>query len=104
MLAIYRLDDGGNIIKGIGLPAFIQNGDYYQTTIGIYQDGKIECWGLVSLEEFKKRVSQGKVVTQVPNGARISCHHLFHGFSQLKYFVEISEFVKEVEDALNKLQ
>lgn len=104
MLLIYREDPDGNIIKGIGLPAFIHNFYYYQTIIKVYEDGKIDCWGLVTLEEFKIKVSQGWVVTQVPQGARINCHHLYSGYANFESFVKIDEFIKEVEDTLNRLQ
>ena len=104
MLLVYRENKDGLIIKGIGLPAFIHNGDYFQTIIQIYEDGMIDCWGLVNLEEFKKKVAQGRVVTQVPDQARISCHHLYYGLSNLEYYINIDDFIKEVEDTINRLQ
>jgi hypothetical protein len=64
----------------------------------------IECWGLVTFEEFKRKVAQGWIVTQVPKGARISCHHLYYGSSTLEFYVDLDEFVKEVEDTINMLQ
>ena len=96
MLQVYREDPDGKIIRGVGLPAFIHNLTYFQTIIEVYEDGTIDCWGLVTLEEFKKKVSQGWVVTQVPKGARINCDHLYHGSSNLECFVKIDEFIKEV--------
>jgi hypothetical protein len=33
MLNIYRLDNNDSLIKGVGLQAFIHNGDYHQTII-----------------------------------------------------------------------
>jgi hypothetical protein len=104
MLRVYREDRDGNIIRGVGLPAFIHNLTYHQTIIEVYEDGIIDCWGLVTLEEFKRKVSQGWVVTQIPEGGRIHCHHLYDGYSNLKYFVKIEEFIKEVEDTINRLQ
>ena len=68
---IYRETEAGSIIKGIGLPAFINNGGYHQVLIGVYEDGLIHCWGLVTLQEFKEHVRSGWVVTQVPKGAPI---------------------------------
>ena len=104
MLNIYRLDEDDNLIKGIGLPAFIHNGSYHQITIGVYEDGMIDCWDLVTIEGFKEKVLEGWVVTQVPKGEEISCHHLFYGTSQLECYIEIDDLVKEVEDTLNGLQ
>jgi hypothetical protein len=104
MLKIYRNGANGEIIRGKGLSAFIHNGDYYETIIGVFEDGTIDCWGLVNFEEFKNKVSQGWVVTEVPKGARISCHHLYYGNSTLEFYKEIDEFVKEVEDTIDRLQ
>ena len=104
MLKIYRNGENGEIIRGEGLSAFIHNNNYYETIIGVFEDGKIDCWGLVDFEEFKTKVAEGWVVTEVPKGARISCHHLYYGNSTLEFYKEIDEFVKEVEDTINLLQ
>jgi hypothetical protein len=104
MLQIYRNGENGEIIRGKGLSAFIHNGDYYAETIGVFEDGMIDCWELVNFEEFKTKVAEGWVVTEVPKGARISCHHLYYGNSTLEFYIEIDEFVKEVEDTINLLQ
>jgi len=104
MLQIYRNGENGEIIRGKGLSAFIHNWHYYETIIGVFEDGTIDCWGLVNFEEFKNKVSQGWVVTEVPKGARISCHHLYYGNSTLEFYIEIDEFVKEVEDTIDLLQ
>jgi hypothetical protein len=104
MLQIYRNGENGEIIRGIGLSAFIHNGYYYETIIGVFEDGTIDCWGLVNFEEFKNKVSRGWVVTEVPKGAMIDCHHLYYGNSTLEFYIEIDEFVKEVEDTIDRLQ
>ncbi|MFM9268028.1 hypothetical protein [Tychonema sp. BBK16] len=104
MLQIYRNGANGQIIRGQGLSAFIHNNNYYETIIGVFEDGMIDCWGLVNFEEFKTKVAQGWVVTEVPKGAMISCHHLYWGNSTLEFYIEIDEFVKEVEDIINLLQ
>lgn len=104
MLQIYRNGANGEIIRGQGLSAFIHNVNYYETIIGVFEDGTIDCWGLVDFEEFKTKVAEGWVVTEVPKGARISCHHLYYGNSTLEFYKEIDEFVKEVADTINLLQ
>ena len=104
MLHIYRKARDGQIIFGKGLPAFIHNGSYHQVTIKVYADGLIDCWQLVDLDGFKQKVRAGWIVTQVPAGKRISCHHLFYGSATLNCYVEIDEFVKEVEDTIRELQ
>lgn len=102
---VYRKDKEGNIIRGVGLPAFIGCTAYSQTIIQIFEDGMIIVgMRLITFEEFKKKVTQGEIVTQVPKGARISCHHLYYGSSTLEFYVDVDEFVKEVEDTINMLQ
>jgi len=104
MLKIYRNGANEEIIRGQGLSAFIHNSDYYETIIGVFEDGTIDCWGLVNFEEFKTKVAQGWVVTEVPKGAMISCHHLYWGNSTLEFYKEIDEFVKKVADTIDMLQ
>ena len=57
MLQIYRNGENGEIIRGIGLSAFIHNWHYYETIIGVFEHGTIDCWGLVNFEEFKTKVA-----------------------------------------------
>ena len=46
----YRATNDGVRIDGVFAMAFIHNRDYYLTHISIYQDGMIDCWGLVGGE------------------------------------------------------
>src|SRR5262245_1082684 len=69
---VYREQEGQQI-PGISLLAFIHNGPaYYLTEIKVYRDGMVDCWELVDLDEFKKKVASGWVVTTLPEGAEIS--------------------------------
>src|SRR5262245_13123549 len=61
----------GREVPGVYFPAFIHNGDYYLTSIVAYQDGLVECWGLVTFAEFVQKVREGWVVTSVPEGATV---------------------------------
>lgn len=63
-------------VPGVYFPAFIHNGDYFLTSIVAYQDGMVECWGLVPFAEFVQKVRDGWVVTSVPDGATVSIHHV----------------------------
>lgn len=101
---IYRVGKSGEFIRGIALPAFIHNFSYHQVTINVYEDGLIDCWELVNLKEFKRKVKEGWIVTQVPQGADISCHHVYYGKCGVECYVKIKEFVKEVEDTLRELR
>jgi len=105
MEKIYRESDNGEIIKGIGLPAFIHNFQYHLVLIKVYEDGVIDCWGKLNFDEFVEKVNSGWVVTKVPEDATVSRHHSFYGTSDgLNTYIDESEFIKEVKDTLNKLQ
>jgi len=101
---IYRLGKNKEIIKGIGLPAFIHNFDYQQVLIKIYEDGLIDCWELVDFDGFKKKVESGWVVTQLPDDSEVSCTHLYFGLHKFETYIEVTEFLKEVKDTIKLLQ
>jgi len=88
--------------------AFSQFGPSYGITrVQVSADGTITYGGFlsVSFEQFKDDIRQGRLVTQLPEGAKvtigigISCvaTQVFSG-------VEEAEFVKEVEDQLRELR
>lgn len=105
MINTYRIEDGNKLVKGIGLPAFIHNGTYFNTIIKVYEDGMIDCWELVDFEEFTKKVQDGWIVTEVPEGERISRHHSFDGIATgFEFFVTKEDFILEVKGTINRLQ
>ena len=65
-------------LKRATLPAFICNGSYFLTDLTIYEDGDIDCWGIVSFEEFLQKVEQGWVTVELPesDNLEISIHGL----------------------------
>lgn len=71
----HRMADGVRV-PGTWRHAFIRNGDYYLTDLLIYADGLIDCWGLVTLDEFERKLRSGWVATELPEGARASGHDL----------------------------
>ncbi|MYV61940.1 DUF1768 domain-containing protein, partial [Streptomyces sp. SID4931] len=71
----YRIADGVRI-PGTWRHAFIRNGRYFLTDLFIYADGLIDCWGLVTIEEFEEKLRTGWVATTLPDGAEASAHHL----------------------------
>lgn len=102
---IYRKVEGG-IVPGTYLQAFIKNGGhYFVTEIKIYQDGVIDCWGLVDLEGFKAKVRSGWVRTSLPQGARVSMmvSDVHFNVTNVNVQVEEEEFIVEVEDELQRL-
>ena len=100
----YRTTKDGTRIDGVFAMAFIHNGEYFLTHISIYQDGMIDCWGLVDFEEFKRKVRSGWVVTQPPKDARVSVSFLASfTAADASYWIEPEEFIKEVADEIEGL-
>src|SRR5687768_11831498 len=99
----YRVQDGKRI-DGIFFMAFIHNWNYHLTHISVYEDGMIDCWGLVDFEGFKEKVRSGWVVTQPPEGAEISVSFLasFNAVNA-SYWIDPEELIKEVADELERL-
>lgn len=100
----YRVKADGSRVDGVILMAFIHNWDYHLVPISVFQDGMIDCWGLVDLETFKTKVQEEWVVTQPPAGAKIDVYPI----AQLKateadYWIEANEFIKEVADEIEEL-
>lgn len=63
-------------IEGVSFPGIIHNMSYYLADLTVYEDGIVECWESVDLPIFKKKLSTGWVVPQVPQGAEIRIEHL----------------------------
>lgn len=63
-------------VEGRALPAFIRNAGFYFTDLDVYSDGIVNAWGHLDLELFVKKLSSRWVVTSVPDGEKISIHHL----------------------------
>jgi hypothetical protein len=100
---ISRLEEGKEI-PGLFHHAFIHNGPYFLTEIKVYQDGMVDCWGLVDIEEFKQKVRQGWVVTSLPEGAEVSISFLADfKATNVETWIEEEEFVKEVLDDIEFL-
>jgi hypothetical protein len=74
----YRIQDGEHI-DGSWRHLFIKNGStYFLTDLKVYGDGMIDCWGLVDLATFQRKVASGWVATtfQQGAGAKANVHHL----------------------------
>lgn len=100
---IYRLDND-KLILGVALKAYIHNLYFYIADIKVYADGLIDCWGLVNLEQFKEKAREGWVVTQIPDSAEVEYDDIASmTVSRVESHIELDEFVKEVEDAINAL-
>jgi len=102
---IYREVESANI-PGTYLTAFIKNGAYYATEIKIYKDGMIDCWELVDLEGFKKKIEQGWVRTRLPDNAGVyvaGIHFTAVDINRKQIEIEETEFIRQVEDEIRWL-
>ncbi|MFJ7495757.1 NADAR family protein [Streptomyces sp. NPDC097727] len=99
----YRTADGVRI-PGTWRHAFIRNGSYFLTDLFIYADGLIDCWGLVTIEEFEEKLRTGWVATTLPDGAEVSAHDLAHWkFSEPRSWLTPELLVAEVRDTIDQL-
>ncbi|MFD4860678.1 DUF7638 domain-containing protein [Streptomyces atratus] len=99
----YRTADGVRI-PGTWRHAFIRNGSYFLTDLFIYADGLIDCWGLVTIEEFEEKLRTGWVATTLPDGAEASAHGLAHWkFSEPRSRLTPELLVAEVRDTIDQL-
>jgi hypothetical protein len=47
---------------------FVHNGNYYATKISVYDNGNIECWGLMDKQEFLAKTKSGWITVDIPDG------------------------------------
>ncbi|MEU5593651.1 NADAR family protein [Streptomyces sp. NPDC020298] len=99
----YRTADGKRV-PGTWRHAFIRNFDYHLTDLFIYADGLVDCWGLVTLEEFEEKLRSGWVATELPEGARASGHELAAWrFSDPQTWLTPELLLAEIRDTIDQL-
>lgn len=91
-------------VAGTWRHAFIRNGDHFLTDLFVYADGLIDCWGLVTLEEFEEKLRCGWVATELPEGGRASAHdYASWKFAEPHVWITPEELVAEVKDTIDQL-
>lgn len=99
----YRMADGVRV-PGTWRHAFIRNFDYHLTDLFIYADGLIDCWGLVTLEEFEEKLCSGWVATELPEGAEASAFDLARWkFAEPRTWLTPEILVAEIRDTIDQL-
>ncbi|MFJ9644056.1 NADAR family protein [Streptomyces sp. NPDC004244] len=100
----HRTADGVRI-PGTWRHAFICNGgSYFLTDLFIYADGLVDCWELVTLEEFEEKLRTGWVATSLPEGGRASAHHLAAWrFGEPQTWLTPELLLAEVRDTIDEL-
>ena len=70
----------------------------------IYADRMVDCWGLVSFEEFLEKVRSGWVATELEDGARASAHEVASWtMTEPLAWVDADELIAEVADDIERL-
>jgi hypothetical protein len=101
---VYQTKDFSERVRGMTLPIFIHNGSYFLDTLEIYEDGLVDCWELIALDDLPEKVNKNWVTVQAPKGARISIHDL--GMATVKdadWLLTNQEFMELVQKALEQL-
>lgn len=100
----FRIVDGERI-PGLSRPAFVRNGDHhYLVQLGIYADGLIDCWGLLTLEEFAAGLRRGRIVTRFEDGARAAVHETVEWeFSKVNGHLTPESLYAEIRDDIDDL-
>ncbi|MFJ3901681.1 NADAR family protein [Streptomyces sp. NPDC090025] len=100
----HRIADGVRV-PGTWRHAFICNGGtYFLTDLLIYADGVVDCWDLVTLDEFEKKLRSGWVATRLPDGGLASAHHLGSWtFGEPETWLTPELLLAEVRDTVDEL-
>jgi predicted NAD-dependent protein-ADP-ribosyltransferase YbiA (DUF1768 family) len=95
----------GEDIAGSWRHAFIRNGGaYYLTTLKVYADGIVDCWGLVTLDQFREKLRTGWVATTFEEGAQASAHEVASWtFADVRSWVSADQLYAEVVDEIETL-
>jgi hypothetical protein len=93
---------------------FVHNGNYYLTTLKVFSDGMVDCWGRMDKQEFLAKIKSGWITIDVPDGTEVRIDDQGFIFNQAKTlrkdgslmfahkWITNDEFVKEVLDAIHR--
>ncbi|MGC0373944.1 NADAR family protein [Streptomyces sp. SAI-229] len=99
----YRMADGVRV-PGTWRHVFIRNRGYHLTDLFVYADGLVDCWGLVTLEEFEEELRGGRVATALPEGGRAFAHELAEWeFGEPRTWLTPEALMGEVRDTVDRL-
>ena len=98
-------------IEGKYIPGIIQNGNYFFTTVALYEDGVINCWEKVEFHDIKKVIDRDWLCCEVPNGRNFSIFEV--GYYTIKsakwkynkdtYYESIIENIKELNPYIEEI-
>lgn len=94
----------GERVPGTWRHAFIRDGGHHLTNLVIYADGLIDCWGLVTLEEFAGKLRSGWVATELPEGGEASAFGIGSWkFADVHSYTTQANLLGEVRDEIESL-
>ncbi|AKT40429.1 DUF7638 domain-containing protein [Chondromyces crocatus] len=62
--------------RGWCIPILIQNMQHHLTPLCVFEDGVVDCWELLDVPLFRRKLTTGWIATSAPVGARLSVFHL----------------------------
>lgn len=91
-------------VPGVYLPAVINNIHHYLTLIAVYKDTMIDCWGLITFDEFIAKAKWGWITNVVPAGRTLGIHHLLDlTVTASEPAGTIDDLIKDVRNAIEEL-
>jgi hypothetical protein len=89
---------------GRSISLFINNAQCHLTTVDVYEDGSIDCWGFVDRDLFKSKVHARWVVPSPKAGQHLSVHNFgFTGISAGHWFQSPESILGEVDSIVRRL-
>ncbi len=91
-------------IKGQSFTVIVNNFNFYLAELTVYANKKIECWGLMDLDEFYQKLDSGWIRIDLPKNSTLHIDNFGHLKSD--EFVQQKtkeDFLKEIEDAITEL-
>lgn len=100
----YRTSDGERIPGSVRNVFICNMGTYFLTDLVVYADGLVDCWGLMTLEEFAAKLESGWVATEFEEGAEGSLHGIVAWrFSEPDSYIDAESLLAEVRDTVEEL-
>lgn len=50
---------------------FVHNGSYFATTISVYENGRVYCWGWMDKQEFLDKAKSGWITAEILDGTEL---------------------------------
>lgn len=85
-MIINRKKEDGTWMNKISFKGFIHNNNYYYTDFVVYEDGIIDCWQKLTLEQFIDKIDEGWICLVPPVGSLIRFDNVDVVISEITVF------------------